>query len=41
VARSAKKSAVPTAAQAPDMADELARKDLGLIRPDEVSVPLN
>jgi cell division protein FtsB len=25
----------------PDMADELVRKDLGLIRPDEVIVPLN
>ena len=25
----------------PDMADELVRKDLGLVRPDEVIVPLN
>jgi cell division protein FtsB len=25
----------------PDIADELVRKDLGLIRPDEVIVPLN
>jgi cell division protein FtsB len=25
----------------PDMADELVRKDLGLIRPDEVIVPLD
>ena len=25
----------------PDMADELVRKNLGLIRPDEVIVPLN
>ena len=25
----------------PDMADELVRKDLGLVRPDEVVVPLN
>ncbi|WP_246166276.1 FtsB family cell division protein [Sphingomonas sinipercae] len=25
----------------PDMADELVRRDLGLIRPDEVIVPLN
>jgi cell division protein FtsB len=25
----------------PDMADELVRKDLGMIRPDEVIVPLN
>jgi len=24
----------------PDMADELVRKDLGLVRPDEVIVPL-
>ncbi len=24
----------------PDMADELVRKDLGLIRPDEVIIPL-
>ena len=25
----------------PDMADELVRKDLGLVRPDEVIVPLD
>ena len=25
----------------PDMADELVRRDLGLVRPDEVIVPLN
>ena len=25
----------------PDLADELTRKDLGMIRPDEVIVPLN
>ncbi len=25
----------------PDMADELVRKDLGLVRPDEVIIPLN
>jgi cell division protein FtsB len=25
----------------PDIADELVRKDLGLVRPDEVIVPLN
>ena len=25
----------------PDMADELVRKNLGLVRPDEVIVPLN
>ena len=25
----------------PDMADELVRKELGLVRPDEVVVPLN
>ena len=25
----------------PDMADELVRKDLGLVRPDEVVIPLN
>ncbi|MEO6247117.1 MAG: septum formation initiator family protein [Sphingomicrobium sp.] len=25
----------------PDMADELVRRDLGLVRPDEVVVPLN
>ena len=25
----------------PDMADELVRKELGLVRPDEVIVPLN
>jgi cell division protein FtsB len=25
----------------PDMADELVRKDLGLVRPDEVVVPLD
>lgn len=25
----------------PDMADELVRRDLGLIRPDEIVVPLN
>jgi cell division protein FtsB len=25
----------------PDMAEELVRKDLGLVRPDEVIVPLN
>ena len=25
----------------PDLADELTRKDLGLVRPDEVIVPLN
>ena len=25
----------------PDMADELVRKDLGLIRPDEVIIPLD
>jgi len=25
----------------PDMADELVRKDLGVVRPDEVIVPLN
>ena len=25
----------------PDMADELVRKQLGLVRPDEVIVPLN
>jgi hypothetical protein len=25
----------------PDMADELVRKDLGLVRPDEVIVPFN
>ncbi len=25
----------------PDMADELVRKDLGLVRPEEVIVPLN
>jgi cell division protein FtsB len=25
----------------PDMAEELTRKDLGLVRPDEVIVPLN
>jgi cell division protein FtsB len=24
----------------PDMADELVRKDLGLVRPDEVIIPL-
>ena len=26
---------------APDLADELVRKELGLVRPDEVIVPLN
>ena len=25
----------------PDMADELVRRDLGLVRPDEIIVPLN
>jgi len=25
----------------PDMADELVRKDLGLVRPDEVIIPLD
>ena len=25
----------------PDMADELVRKDLGLVRPDEVVIPLD
>jgi cell division protein FtsB len=25
----------------PDIADELVRKDLGLVRPDEVIIPLN
>ncbi|HEX2803370.1 MAG TPA: septum formation initiator family protein [Sphingomicrobium sp.] len=25
----------------PDLADELARRDLGLVRPDEIIVPLN
>src|ERR1051325_3157544 len=30
----------PTKAD-PDMADELVRKDLGLVRPDEVIVPLD
>ena len=30
----------PTKAD-PDMADELVRKQLGLVRPDEVIVPLN
>jgi cell division protein FtsB len=25
----------------PDMAEELVRKDLGLVRPDEVIVPLD
>ena len=25
----------------PDMADELVRKELGLVRPDEVSIPLD
>ncbi len=25
----------------PDLADELARRDLGLVRPDELLVPLN
>ncbi len=25
----------------PDLADELVRRDLGLVRPDEVVVPLN
>jgi cell division protein FtsB len=25
----------------PDMADELVRRDLGLVRPDEIVVPLN
>jgi cell division protein FtsB len=25
----------------PDMADELVRRDLGLVRPDEVIIPLN
>jgi len=25
----------------PDMADELVRKKLGLVRPDEVIIPLN
>ncbi len=25
----------------PDIADELVRRDLGLVRPDEVIVPLN
>jgi cell division protein FtsB len=25
----------------PDMADELVRRDLGLVRPDEVIIPLD
>ena len=43
--REARSSIAPTCSiprhADPDLADELMRKDLGLVRPDEVIVPLN